>query len=314
MGLARTLLVLLLGGSSYTASGQSACTTGVDLSDSGSVSSGNDYGSGADCQWKLTCSRSNFVPVLTFTSFDLEAPPCVDDTACLQAINGWGDYTCDNSESDRYCVEYANEMECCPVTCGACPPECYTSADGSDYRGNVATTTSGKVCMSWSVETKSDGVTGTWTGTFGTTGAVEKGIGDHSYCRNPDGEPAPWCYTTDPSTRWEACDIGQSQSSDYVNIFDGGAATGDPARALRGTTLPDVVVGMGQALTVQLTSDSGTEGAGFEASFTCAMAACLTGIPASCATSDVGKYRSTGLYSAKQHSGAPIDTKWTILL
>ena len=187
----------------------------------------------------------------------------------------------------------------------------YTSADGYDYRGSVATTTSGKVCMSWSVETKSDGGTGYWTG---TAGAAEKGVGDHSYCRNPDGEPAPWCYTTDPSTRYEICDIGQSQSSDYVNIFDGGAATGDPARALRGTTLPDVVVGMGQALTVQLTSDSGTEGAGFEASFTCARAACLTGIPTSCATSDVGKYRSTGLYSAKQHSGAPIDKKWTILL
>ena len=24
--------------------------------------------------------------------------------------------------------------------------------------------------------------------------------GDHNYCRNPDGEPGIWCYTTDPKT------------------------------------------------------------------------------------------------------------------
>ena len=28
-----------------------------------------------------------------------------------------------------------------------------------------------------------------------------------NYCRNPDEEPKPWCYTTDPDKRWEFCDI-----------------------------------------------------------------------------------------------------------
>ena len=29
-----------------------------------------------------------------------------------------------------------------------------------------------------------------------------------NYCRNPDNEPeGPWCYTTDPKTRWEYCDV-----------------------------------------------------------------------------------------------------------
>ena len=33
------------------------------------------------------------------------------------------------------------------------------------------------------------------------------GLGDHNYCRNPDGEPKPWCYTTDPNVRFEFCDV-----------------------------------------------------------------------------------------------------------
>ena len=29
-----------------------------------------------------------------------------------------------------------------------------------------------------------------------------------NYCRNPGGSPeGPWCYTTDPSSRWEYCDV-----------------------------------------------------------------------------------------------------------
>ena len=29
-----------------------------------------------------------------------------------------------------------------------------------------------------------------------------------NYCRNPDvGLKGPWCYTTDPSERWEFCEI-----------------------------------------------------------------------------------------------------------
>lgn len=33
-----------------------------------------------------------------------------------------------------------------------------------------------------------------------------------NYCRNPDGESAPWCYTTDSEVRWEHCRIPSCES------------------------------------------------------------------------------------------------------
>ena len=30
---------------------------------------------------------------------------------------------------------------------------------------------------------------------------------ESNYCRNPDGEAQPWCYTVDPNSRWEFCSI-----------------------------------------------------------------------------------------------------------
>ena len=36
-------------------------------------------------------------------------------------------------------------------------------------------------------------------------------FGDHNYCRNTAGgsDPRVWCYTTDPNTRWDFCDVPQ---------------------------------------------------------------------------------------------------------
>ena len=32
-------------------------------------------------------------------------------------------------------------------------------------------------------------------------------VGEHNYCRDPDGEGMLWCYTMDPGTEWEACEV-----------------------------------------------------------------------------------------------------------
>jgi len=74
-----------------------------------------------------------------------------------------------------------------------------TKCDG--YRGFVSNTKSGKNCQKWTVQAphKHENT---------PQKKPNKGLGDHNYCRNPDGEKTIWCYTDDVSKRWEYCDVG----------------------------------------------------------------------------------------------------------
>ena len=65
--------------------------------------------------------------------------------------------------------------------------------DGTAYTGKANTTESGLTCQMWSVDTPHEHP-------FNDTG-------EHNYCRSPDGDKKVWCYTTDPGTRWEYCDV-----------------------------------------------------------------------------------------------------------
>jgi len=70
-----------------------------------------------------------------------------------------------------------------------------------DYRGTISSTEDGYTCMNWESQSPHS---------HSRTAAnyPDKGLGDHNYCRNPDGEPrGAWCYTTDPSKRWSFCDV-----------------------------------------------------------------------------------------------------------
>ena len=77
------------------------------------------------------------------------------------------------------------------------PIGCY-KGNGADYRGGARVTTSGRECQAWASNTPHS------HGFADETTIATHGL-DSNYCRNPDGEPAPWCYTTNQSTRWELC-------------------------------------------------------------------------------------------------------------
>ncbi|XP_070533379.1 uncharacterized protein [Ptychodera flava] len=79
--------------------------------------------------------------------------------------------------------------------------ECYKEADGSDYRGLCHHTSYGSVCQNWAKQTPHS------HSFFTGEEVIDNGIGNHSYCRNPDGANRPWCYTTKKDTRVEYCDM-----------------------------------------------------------------------------------------------------------
>ncbi|KAM4787455.1 plasminogen-like isoform 3-T3 [Cyanocitta cristata] len=86
--------------------------------------------------------------------------------------------------------DYCNIPEC-EVECMHC--------SGENYHGVVATTVSGLECQRWdSQQPHSHG--------YLPENFPEKDL-KNNYCRNPDGEPRPWCFTTSPTKRWDYCDI-----------------------------------------------------------------------------------------------------------
>lgn len=46
----------------------------------------------------------------------------------------------------------------------------------------------------------------------------DKGL-DDNYCRNPDGLHRPWCFTTDPNTPWEYCNIKVCGKLESVFVY-----------------------------------------------------------------------------------------------
>lgn len=71
---------------------------------------------------------------------------------------------------------------------------CYEKKDkGKSYNGLATKTLSGRACQNWLVN-KPHEIKST------IQPQSNNGIGNHNYCRNPDGsQEKPWCYTMDPS-------------------------------------------------------------------------------------------------------------------
>ncbi|KAL7375079.1 hypothetical protein ABVT39_011619 [Epinephelus coioides] len=87
--------------------------------------------------------------------------------------------------------------------CGLEPEsECYNGR-GTDYRGVVNATVSGARCVPWNSDLLYDELH------VGTVVASPlRGLGEHAFCRNPDKDKMPWCYTlNDGAISWEYCDV-----------------------------------------------------------------------------------------------------------
>ncbi|KAG9346956.1 hypothetical protein JZ751_005883, partial [Albula glossodonta] len=87
----------------------------------------------------------------------------------------------------------------CSITPDA---ECYET-NGTDYRGTASVTLSGASCLPWNSDLLSDELH-----VDNVENAALLGLGEHAFCRNPDEDERPWCYTMrDTEISWEYCDI-----------------------------------------------------------------------------------------------------------
>ncbi|XP_068406887.1 plasminogen isoform X1 [Eschrichtius robustus] len=108
---------------------------------------------------------------------------------------------CRNPDNDKmgpwcYTTDPGTRYDYCDIP--ECEDECM-HCSGENYEGKISKTVSGLDCQAW--DSQSPHAHGYIPAKF-----PNKNL-KMNYCRNPDGEPRPWCFTTDPSKRWEFCDI-----------------------------------------------------------------------------------------------------------
>ncbi|XP_071762954.1 plasminogen [Centroberyx gerrardi] len=135
---------------------------------------------------------------------------------------------CRNPDGDSkgpwcYTTDPNTRWEPCNVP--NCSEECM-HCSGDDYRGKISTTENGYTCQRWdSQKPHNHG--------YIPSALPEKYL-EENYCRNPDGDPRPWCFTTSPSKRWDFCSIPRCTSEAPTIVPELTCATGEGG-AYRGT-------------------------------------------------------------------------------
>jgi len=82
--------------------------------------------------------------------------------------------------------------------------DCNPTPDGYQYLGHTSVTENGKECQAWSSQSPHNH-------NYDEDDMFpDASVEDASnYCRNPEDEwdAGLWCYTTDPATIWEYCNV-----------------------------------------------------------------------------------------------------------
>ncbi|XP_073412744.1 hyaluronan-binding protein 2 [Dendrobates tinctorius] len=121
--------------------------------------------------------------------------PCKNGGTCLRKLLSEFICICPKSFRGTFC-EMASS-------------ECYRN-DGLRYRGYTSQTDDGHRCLPWDSyllarEAINAFVLDIW----------QFGIGEHNFCRNPDGAEKPWCYYQDQEEKlkWNLCNVSACQAA-----------------------------------------------------------------------------------------------------
>uniref|UniRef100_A0A3Q3AT50 Kringle domain-containing protein n=1 Tax=Kryptolebias marmoratus TaxID=37003 RepID=A0A3Q3AT50_KRYMA len=83
--------------------------------------------------------------------------------------------------------------------------------NGEDYRGHHSTTENGYICQRWDSQSPHSHK---FTPTIYPNHSLEE-----NYCRNPEGNLRPWCYTTSWFKKWDYCSIPRCSKIEHLNVF-----------------------------------------------------------------------------------------------
>uniref|UniRef100_A0AAY4DSA7 Hepatocyte growth factor n=1 Tax=Denticeps clupeoides TaxID=299321 RepID=A0AAY4DSA7_9TELE len=139
---------------------------------------------------------------------------------------GLDDNLCRNPNNDMrpwcYTMDPKKRWEFCNIT--VCEPHNDTDEDvttscfrgqGEGYRGNVSVIPSGIVCQRWDSQFPHNH-------SYTPQNYKCKDL-RQNYCRNPDGDESPWCFTTDPKVRRAFCTSiprCESVSTDSTDCYE----------------------------------------------------------------------------------------------
>ncbi|XP_062959501.1 hyaluronan-binding protein 2 [Cynocephalus volans] len=104
--------------------------------------------------------------------------------------------------------------------------DCYFG-DGLSYRGKVSRTINQHPCLSWNSHLLLQENYNMFM-----EDAEAHGIGEHNFCRNPDGDKKPWCFIklNNEKVKWEYCDVSAC-SADVANQEE---STAEPLTTIPG--------------------------------------------------------------------------------
>ncbi|XP_041375589.1 hepatocyte growth factor-like [Gigantopelta aegis] len=146
-------------------------------------------------------------------NFTVSGQSCVrwaDVTGLAYQVSGFPEYdledsgnSCRNPQNFRarpWCyTSHTKSWDFCPLA--YCKDICTHGKSGDQYIGRIGKTKSGQECQVWSEDNPHKHA-------FKLRASFADKNTKHPYCRNPlASQTTPWCFTTNTSLRYEACNV-----------------------------------------------------------------------------------------------------------
>uniref|UniRef100_A0A3P8X7I2 Hepatocyte growth factor n=1 Tax=Esox lucius TaxID=8010 RepID=A0A3P8X7I2_ESOLU len=132
-----------------------------------------------------------------------------------------------NESSGPWC--FTTDPEVRHQECGL--PQCSQAecmrCNGEDYKGPMDHTETGKECQRWDSSKPH-------RHPYQPKKYPDKGLNDN-YCRNPNNRLRPWCFTMDPLTPWEYCNISVCDPGNDTGVEATRSCFREQGQSYRGT-------------------------------------------------------------------------------